>query len=137
MILSSSKFYTFDKLYNFITIFFLFKILLFQTATGNFIIAYPKNARPRLRTQYPIPKSVPFPCTNSTQMGVGRSWIRPTSVHRLRPGDIDIIGALGDSLIAGNGALEEYALGTILEHRGVSWCAGKDNNNYYIFDLIC
>lgn len=31
---------------------------------------------------------------------------------------------MGDSLIAGNGALEEWALGTMIEYRGVSWCAG-------------
>jgi hypothetical protein len=46
-------------------------------------------------------------------------------VHQLRPGDIDVVAALGDSLIAGNGALEEYAAGTFFEHRGVSWCAGR------------
>ncbi|KAI5702514.1 hypothetical protein M8J75_000922 [Diaphorina citri] len=33
---------------------------------------------------------------------------------------------MGDSLVAGNGALEEYALGTFIEYRGVSWCAGGD-----------
>lgn len=54
-----------------------------------------------------------------------RSAQRPTSVHRLRPGDVDVVAAMGDSLVAGNGALEEYALGTIIEYRGVSWCAGE------------
>lgn len=72
-----------------------------------------------------ISKSVPFPCANRTSFGVGRSEKRPFSVHKLRPGDIDVIGALGDSLIAGNGAMEEYALGTMIEHRGVSWCIGR------------
>jgi len=62
-----------------------------------------------------------LPCDN-VQM---RSPSLPTSVHELRPGDIDVVAALGDSLIAGNGALEEYAAGTFFEHRGVSWCAGK------------
>ncbi|CAB0031191.1 unnamed protein product [Trichogramma brassicae] len=52
----------------------------------------------------------------------------PTSVHRLRPGDIDVVGALGDSLVAGNGALEEFAIGTFIEARGVSWCAGGQDN---------
>lgn len=72
-----------------------------------------------------FPKSMPFPCENTTGFGFGRSIERPTSIHRLRPGDIDVIGALGDSLIAGNGAMEEWALGTMIEYRGVSWCAGK------------
>lgn len=72
---------------------------------------------------------MPFPCANSTRFGLGRSYTRPTSVHKLRPGDIDIIGAMGDSLIAGSGALEEWALGNMIEYRGVSWCAGFINYN--------
>jgi len=35
-----------------------------------------------------------------------------------------VIGGLGDSLVAGNGAMEEFAVGTFIEARGVSWCAG-------------
>lgn len=62
-------------------------------------------------------------------MKYGKSVIKPTSVHKLRPGDIDVIAAMGDSLVAGNGALEDWALGTMIENRGVSWCAG----NYYHF----
>jgi len=46
----------------------------------------------------------------------------------LKPGDIDVIGSLGDSLIAGNGALEEFAVGTFIEARGVSWCIGGQGN---------
>lgn len=53
-----------------------------------------------------------------------RSPSAPDSVHRLRPGDIDIVGGLGDSLIAGSGAMEEFAIGTFIEARGVSWCVG-------------
>lgn len=53
-----------------------------------------------------------------------RSMSIPDNVHRLRPGDIDVIGGLGDSLVAGNGAMEEFAVGTFIEARGVSWCAG-------------
>lgn len=92
---------------------------------GNFQIAFPKKEESNFRVQTVIPKSIPFPCANRTKFGVGRSLYKPTNVHMLRPGDIDVIGALGDSLVAGNGALEEYALGTMIEHRGVSWCVGK------------
>lgn len=35
-----------------------------------------------------------------------------------------MIGSLGDSLVAGSGALEDYAIGTFIEARGVSWCIG-------------
>lgn len=57
-----------------------------------------------------------------------RSTVPPESVHRLRPGDIDVIGALGDSLVAGSGALEEFAIGTFIEARGVSYCIGGQDN---------
>jgi hypothetical protein len=57
-----------------------------------------------------------------------RSPSIPDNVHRLKPGDIDVIGSLGDSLIAGNGALEEFAVGTFIEARGVSWCIGGQGN---------
>lgn len=49
-------------------------------------------------------------------------------MHHLKPSDIEVVGALGDSLVAGNGAMEEFALGAFLEHRGVSWAAGIINN---------
>lgn len=79
-----------------------------------------------IRRQPSFPGSMPFPCKNMTSPGLGRSTVRPTSVHRLRPGDIDVVGAMGDSLVAGNGALEEFAMGTLIEYRGVSWAAGGE-----------
>lgn len=71
------------------------------------------------RIQQQFASSAQLPC-----QPYQRSPEPPTSVHQLRPGDIDVVAAMGDSLIAGNGALEEYAAGTFFEHRGVSWCAG-------------
>ncbi|XP_030754605.1 phospholipase B1, membrane-associated-like [Sitophilus oryzae] len=92
---------------------------------GNFVIRYPGKSNARLQPRISI--SMPFPCKNFTEAGIGRSLSRPTTVHRLRPGDIDVIGAMGDSLVAGNGALEEFAMGTMIENRGVSWCAGGES----------
>lgn len=54
----------------------------------------------------------------------GRSSIVPVSVHQLRPGDIDVIGAIGDSLTAGNGALATNVLQVLIENKGVSWSIG-------------
>lgn len=88
----------------------------------------------KVRRQKLFPPAYPFPCDNATS--TGRSPIKPTSVHRLRPGDIDVIGAMGDSLVAGNGALEEYAIGTLIEYRGVSWCAGELIFLRFKFDLL-
>ncbi|XP_076230525.1 phospholipase B1, membrane-associated isoform X2 [Nomia melanderi] len=82
-------------------------------------ITYP-ILRSGIRSQPQIPHYIPFPCN----VTFGRSRSAPDSVHRLRPGDIDIVGGLGDSLVAGSGALEEYAIGTFIEARGVSWCVG-------------
>lgn len=53
-----------------------------------------------------------------------RSKTIPKSVHELRPGDIDVVGAIGDSLTAGNGALAVDVLQVLLEGRGQSWSIG-------------
>ncbi|XP_066282973.1 phospholipase B1, membrane-associated-like [Branchiostoma lanceolatum] len=57
-----------------------------------------------------------------------RSPTRPTSVHQLRPEDVDVVGAIGDSLTAGNGALAKTPLGLLTEYRGRSWSIGGDKD---------
>ncbi|KAM9053640.1 phospholipase B1, membrane-associated [Megaptera novaeangliae] len=54
----------------------------------------------------------------------------PTSVHRLKLADIKVIGALGDSLTAGNGAGSKpgNVLDVSTQYRGLSWSAGGDQN---------
>jgi hypothetical protein len=42
----------------------------------------------------------------------------PTSVHRLRPSDIKVIGAIGDSLTAANGAKASLLTAVLTEYRG-------------------
>lgn len=98
------------------------------------IIRYPFKNRARVQSQFP--RSMPFPCKNFTAQKFGRSVTRPTSVHKLRPGDIDVVGAMGDSLVAGNGALEEFALGTMIENRGVSWCIGMTRSKFNYLILV-
>ncbi|EDW12205.2 phospholipase B1, membrane-associated [Drosophila mojavensis] len=72
------------------------------------------------KMQAPIPSRVPFPCSlNNT-----RSRTPPTSVERLRPGDIDIVASIGDSLSAGNGIVSRNALDLINEFRGLSFSGG-------------
>ena len=48
------------------------------------------------------------------------------SVHRLRPSDIQCVGALGDSLTAALGAHAITPAGLIVENRGSSWSIGGD-----------
>ena len=62
----------------------------------------------------------PFQCVVDTV-------IEPaTSVHRLRPSDIKVIGALGDSLTAALGSNAKSILGLLVEFRGRSWSHGGD-----------
>lgn len=62
---------------------------------------------------YGSPKEA-FPCSTEGM----RSAEVPTSVHRLRPGDIQCVAALGDSLTAGMGAHAYTPVGVLLENRG-------------------
>lgn len=50
----------------------------------------------------------------------------PTSVHKLRPGDIKVVAAMGDSLTAGFGMLAKTPVGLLTEYRGRSWSIGGD-----------
>ncbi|XP_012527812.1 phospholipase B1, membrane-associated isoform X2 [Monomorium pharaonis] len=72
------------------------------------------------KTQEVVPDHVPFPC-NVTD---GRSPTVPRSVHKLRPGDIDVIAAMGDSLTAGAGVFASNVLQIVVENRGVSATGG-------------
>lgn len=53
-----------------------------------------------------------------------RSKSVPESVHMLRPGDIDVIGAIGDSITAGSGIFALNELQVLLDARGASWAGG-------------
>ncbi|XP_028927469.2 phospholipase B1, membrane-associated [Ornithorhynchus anatinus] len=54
----------------------------------------------------------------------------PTSVHRLKPADIKVIAALGDSLTAANGAGSRASdiLDVLTQYRGLSWSVGGNEN---------
>lgn len=67
-----------------------------------------------------VDDSVPFPCKTTGY----RSKVSPTSVHQLRPGDIDIIAAVGDSLTSATAANSKQIWEVLVENRGLSWCIG-------------
>lgn len=74
------------------------------------------------KVQKPYPQTTRFFCDPN---GPGaRSDIAPTSAHTVRPGDIDIVAAIGDSLTAGNGAFATNILQVFIENKGVSWSIG-------------
>lgn len=68
------------------------------------------------KLQKQFAKNEPFFC--DLKHGA-RSEKVPNSVHELRPGDIDIIAAMGDSLTAGNGALATNMMQVTLEYKGL------------------
>ncbi|XP_065356423.1 phospholipase B1, membrane-associated-like [Calliphora vicina] len=72
------------------------------------------------KIQKPRPLDEEFPCKlNNT-----RSREPPRTVHELRPGDIDVVGAIGDSLSAGNGIISEQILHIAMEFRGLAFSGG-------------
>jgi hypothetical protein len=48
------------------------------------------------------------------------------AVHKLRPSDIEVVAALGDSLTAANGGKALTVVGVLTEYRGMSWSIGGD-----------
>ncbi|XP_026116893.1 phospholipase B1, membrane-associated-like [Carassius auratus] len=96
----------------------------------------PEKLSPYLRTYhnsnytYNTPPPTPPPTTNwgsdFTCVDTASSDTVPTSVHRLRPGDIKVVASLGDSLTAGLGAKAENLLELLDEERGVAWSIGGD-----------
>ncbi|XP_072032159.1 phospholipase B1, membrane-associated-like [Amphiura filiformis] len=64
--------------------------------------------------------NIEFKCDSS------KSAEPPTSVHQLRPGDINVVAALGDSQTAGQGADAKYLPGVANEARGLSAMIGGD-----------
>ncbi|CAL8392900.1 unnamed protein product [Arctogadus glacialis] len=99
----------------------------------------PSEDRPFLRTEGNSPSTrhteaspllklftgTEMPCTD-----LGRSPSPPTSVHALRPADIRVVAAVGDSLTAGNGigSAPSDVLDVLRQYRGLSWSIGGDEN---------
>ena len=73
-----------------------------------------------------------FPC--AVELGA-RSESRPTSVHELRPGDVDVVAAMGDSITAALGERSATIVTDIVEWRGSSWSIGGDDSFSEIITL--
>ncbi|XP_041827298.1 phospholipase B1, membrane-associated isoform X2 [Melanotaenia boesemani] len=106
-------------------------------------IPCPTKERPFLRTQINSPNereleilskvSAPMDYDMGTEMPCtyrSPSPTIPTSVHELRPGDIKVVAAVGDSLTAANGvgAKQDNLLLVLTQYRGLSWSVGGDKN---------
>ncbi|XP_044147258.1 phospholipase B1, membrane-associated [Bufo gargarizans] len=112
-----------------------------KTDTMNFTesiqLRCPTQAEPYLRTyqnsnyNYPIPPPTPTPVNNWGSDIECRGYTSvsnsiPKSVHELRPGDIKVVAALGDSLTAAFGAKSTSLVTLTTEWRGVAWSIGGD-----------
>ncbi|XP_077868136.1 phospholipase B1, membrane-associated-like [Saccoglossus kowalevskii] len=64
-----------------------------------------------------------FPCN----VGIVKGEKVADSVHSLRPGDVKVVGAIGDSLTAGNGARASVLPQCLIEYRGSSFSVGGAN----------
>ncbi|KAM4600980.1 phospholipase B1, membrane-associated-like [Polymixia lowei] len=111
-----------------------------KTAQQNFsaevTLKCPTETSPYVRTYqnsnytYTDPAPTPGPITNwgsnFSCVDLAPSVSVPTSVHKLRPGDIKVVAALGDSYTAGTGAKAKNLLELKREYKGVSWSVGGD-----------
>ncbi|XP_008311698.1 phospholipase B1, membrane-associated [Cynoglossus semilaevis] len=99
----------------------------------------PTEERPFLRTEDNSPTDRHSPVSpllysvTGTEMlceDLGPSDSVPTTVHELRPVDVSVVAALGDSLTAGNGIASspENILDVLRQYRGLSWSVGGDGN---------
>ncbi|XP_060907759.1 phospholipase B1, membrane-associated-like isoform X1 [Labrus mixtus] len=99
----------------------------------------PTEDRPFLRTEGNSPSyhhhdesplDLPFTGTEMPCEDFSPSPSIPATVHELRPGDIKVVAAVGDSLTAGNGipTSPNNILGVLQQYRGLSWSIGGDEN---------
>ncbi|NWU70328.1 PLB1 Phospholipase, partial [Pterocles burchelli] len=103
-----------------------------QKLEDEIVLKCPSEAEPFLRTyknsNYTYPKQTPVSNYGSQLLCEDRSPSSPpaTSVHSLKPADVKIIAALGDSLTAGTGIASDNLLDLGTEYRGLSWSIGGD-----------
>ncbi|KAM7367703.1 hypothetical protein PAMP_013986 [Pampus punctatissimus] len=107
-----------------------------QDFSNSMSLKCPTETSPYIRTYrnsnytYAGPSPTPGPITNwgsdFSCVDLAPSDIVPTSVHKLRPADIKVVAALGDSSTAGTGAKAKHVFELDNEYKGVSWSIGGD-----------
>ncbi|NXT25381.1 PLB1 Phospholipase, partial [Syrrhaptes paradoxus] len=103
-----------------------------QKLEDEIVLKCPSEAEPFLRTyknsNYTYPKQTPVSKYGSQLLCENKSPSSPpaTSVHSLKPADVKIVAALGDSLTAGTGIASDNLLDLGTEYRGLSWSIGGD-----------
>ncbi|XP_033874390.2 phospholipase B1, membrane-associated-like isoform X1 [Acipenser ruthenus] len=110
----------------------------FQNLTTAVSLSCPTQADPFLRTYKnsnysypgPVPTQAPIKNFGSDLSCLDRAPSEniPTSVHKLRPADVKVVAALGDSITTGSGAQANNLLSLPTEWRGLSWSIGGNKN---------
>ncbi|XP_056873577.1 phospholipase B1, membrane-associated-like [Takifugu flavidus] len=108
-----------------------------QDFTANVSLKCPSKASPFIRTfnnsdyTYVKPSPAPEPNPNwgsdFSCVNLAASQTVPTSVHKLRPADITVVAALGDSVTVGTAAKSKNLFELNRKYKGVSWSIGGDN----------
>ncbi|XP_063246903.1 phospholipase B1, membrane-associated [Prinia subflava] len=103
-----------------------------QPMEDEIVLKCPSEAEPFLRTyknsNYTYPNQTPN--YGSQLLCEDRSPSSPpaTSVHSLKPADVKIVAALGDSLTAGTGIASDTLQDLTTQYRGLSWSIGGDES---------
>ncbi|XP_041907672.1 phospholipase B1, membrane-associated isoform X2 [Corvus kubaryi] len=103
-----------------------------QPIEDEIVLKCPSEAQPFLRTyknsNYTYPNQTPN--YGSQLLCEDRSPSSPpaTSVHSLKPADVKIVAALGDSLTAGSGIASDTLQDVTTQYRGLSWSIGGDES---------
>ncbi|XP_072407470.1 phospholipase B1, membrane-associated [Chiloscyllium punctatum] len=106
----------------------------FQNVTANISLNCPTQDQPFLRTfknsnyTYQGPDPLENWGSNLSCSENLTSETKPTSVHRLRPADINVVAAMGDSLTVGFGAKAKTLLQMKIQYQGVAWSIGGDKS---------
>ncbi|XP_078398995.1 phospholipase B1, membrane-associated [Cetorhinus maximus] len=110
----------------------------FQDVTANILLSCPSQDQPFLRTfknsnyTYQDPDPIVKPPENwGSDLSCSEtlpSETVPTSVHRLRPADIKVVAAMGDSLTVAFGAKANTLFGLRTQYQGISWSIGGDKS---------
>ncbi|XP_017600319.1 PREDICTED: phospholipase B1, membrane-associated isoform X3 [Corvus brachyrhynchos] len=103
-----------------------------QPIEDEIVLKCPSEAQPFLRTyknsNYTYPNQTPN--YGSQLLCEDRSPSSPpaASVHSLKPADVKIVAALGDSLTAGSGIASDTLQDVTTQYRGLSWSIGGDES---------
>jgi len=117
----------------------LLSLFSFLSATPHKLSAYPDLSNNLTKTleflQFIAQNKDAFSTRELPRLGApwtcaatGRSNPRPDNVRQLLPGDVDLICALGDSIVAAFGALSKTIFDVFKEWRGYSFAAGGETN---------